>query len=278
MEKISKKQKTQSGITVNNRDTEPPEVKLEPCLFLRKPVDDTLWNLSIFISKSIDSCLAKNYKNADIEIEARLGKILTKNTRERVQDDSNSESIFAFNPKYCFDPNMSMEQHGFFNQLLNHAVKNNPNLKYLHSKSTDTFYDSLRITTDDSTNIKTCIQKIKVSEIHIRSPNCEFDFRISVNLEVLQEIPKDLGQRVARLERKKDRLSYNYQLLAVDLTQVTSAQEKMHELEVEFKKIPVLVAQKKLADAHSPNSFCSMVEVLLNTLRMLNRKGKYMPF
>lgn len=270
MEQTNKKQKTVSK--------EDATVRLEPCLFNRKPVDDTLWNLSVFLSKSIDACFAKNMKNSQIEIEGRLGKILSKNTRDRIKDHSESESVFAFNSNHCFESNMTMEQHAMFNQLLNHAAKNNPNIKYLHSKSIDSFYDPLRISKDESTLVQTCIKKIKVSEMHIRSPNCDFDFRISVNLEVLQEIPMDLGQRQPRLERKKDRLSYNYQLLSVDLTQVIMGEEKMHELEVEFKKMSVLVAQKKLADSNSPNSFCSMIEVLLNTLRMLNRKGKASPF
>lgn len=254
------------------------DIKLEPSLFLKKPVDDTLWTLSVFLSKSIDACLSKKLENAQIEIEGRLGKILNKKTNQRVRDSTVSESIFNFSTDNYFDPNMSMEQHAIFNQMLNHATKYNTNIKYTHSKTVDSIYDNLRVTKDLDNSKETCIQKIKVSELHIRSPNCEFDFRISVNLEVLQEIPKDLGQREARSVRKKDRLSYNYQVLSVDLTQVTQKEEKIHELEVEFVKTSSLISQKKLADANSPNNFCSLVGVLLNTLRMFNRMGKTIPF
>lgn len=254
------------------------DVRLEPSLFLRKPMDDTLWNLSVFLSRSIDACVSKNIENSQIEIEGRLGKILQKKNNERVKDYTLSESIFAFNSNYYFDPNMSMAQHSAFNQILNHATTSNTNIKYQHLKTMDSFYGGLRVTKDLETSQETCIKKIKVSEMHIRSPNCEFDIRISVNLEVSQQVPQDLRQREPRSIRQKDRLSYHYQVLSVDLTQVTEDQVKIHELEVEFKKTSSLIQQKKLADSNAPNNFCSMVEVLLNTLRMLNRMGKTGPF
>jgi hypothetical protein len=241
-------------------------------------MDDTLWNLSVFLSKSIDACLSKNIDNSQIEIEGRLGRILSKSNNARVRDNTISECLFDFNSNYNFDQNMSMEQHAVFNQILNHATKSNPNIKYQHLKTIDSFYGGLRVTKDLETLQQTCIKKIKVSEMHIRSPNCEFDMRISVNLEVEQELPKDLGHREPRCTRQKDRLSYNYQLVSVDLTQIKEDTVKIHELEVEFIKPSSLLAQKKLADSNSPNNFCSMVEVLLNTLRMLIRMGKTGPF
>ena len=254
--------------------------KLEPNLFLKRPVDDTLWNLSIFLSKSIESCQARNIENSVIEIEARLGKIHDKVSKKRIMDTTSSESVFNFNSNHSFDPNMSMDQHAIFNQLLNHATRNNPNVKYRHTKITDSFYESLRVSTDQGSGIRSCIQKIKISELHIRSPNCEFDYRISVNLEVEKEVPKDLDSLIVKYTRKKDRLSYNDQLLSIDLTQVgfKESLEKNHELEVEFTKIGALIEQKKLADGNSPNNFCNMVLVLLNTLRMLNRRGRAAPF
>lgn len=90
---------------------------------------------------------------------------------------------------------------------------------------------SLRVTREQKTGqVVAKIVKIKVADLHLMLPQCEFDCRISVNLEAnydgpveqLEQIPQDgPAVRGGKPDRHKDRLSYTQGNYKVDLTQVT---------------------------------------------------------
>lgn len=60
------------------------------------------------------------------------------------------------------------------------------------------------------------IEKIRVADLNIHSPNQPLDYRISINLEQPRE--KTTGSPM--FERNKDRISYQHGGIQFDLTQV----------------------------------------------------------
>lgn len=107
----------------------------------------------------------------------------------------------------------SQRQHANLNQILNKEVEHcsgragpHPLLQphtfypisYKHTYTTDTFFPASqaaqemgfphakrRVTRDDKTGrVVECLEKTKVGDLNIFSPNEEFDWRVSVNMEV----------------------------------------------------------------------------------------------
>ena len=135
------------------------------------------------------------------------------------------------------------------------------------------------------------IRKQRISDLEILSPNNPFDYRISVNLEipgslctlrdlynVVTEISKE-SERIPHSIRKKDRMSYIHEAFQVDLTQVkqtrgtseiVTTHDTSHELEIEIRDMPRLLKSRE----QNKHGLVPFVEILLNTLRNLNRMGK----
>ena len=84
---------------------------MDPCLFLLRPMDDTALGLYRFLSASLDRATAELTllpAGTSIEIEGKLGCIMEKRARVRVQLPIGSETIFGFNTNHSFESNMSM--------------------------------------------------------------------------------------------------------------------------------------------------------------------------
>ena len=127
-------------------------------------------------------------------------------------------------------------------------------MAYVHTHECDTFYElsqagmlslpqsilhtlnsnlrnskaKVRITTDPKTgNTLAKIVKVRLGDLDVYSPNTEFDYRISINLEKnLEGDWRDLVDPTARnvriSDRNKDRVSYKHLAYQIDLTQVVS--------------------------------------------------------
>jgi hypothetical protein len=132
--------------------------------------------------------------------------------------------------------------------------KSRVSMSYVHTKESDTFYElsqqaihslppavrqhlidrnnraKVRITTDQKTGQELArIVKVRCADLDIYNPGTEFDYRISVNLEMRFEgDARDLveimeGGKKAP-ERNKDRVSYRHLCYQIDLTQVSPAE------------------------------------------------------
>ena len=64
------------------------------------------------------------------------------------------------------------------------------------------------------------------------------------------------------MARVKDRLSYNFRHVSIDLTQVTSENNKVHELELEMDT-KLLLKEARLAQEQQENDYEEMVGVFL---------------
>lgn len=116
---------------------------------------------------------------------------------------------FHPNPKLAESASLCQRQHARLNQFLNKEVefcsgKAGPHpilqphhyypITYKHTHTTDSFFPASqmsasgakrRVTTNDKTGqVVECMEKIKLANLNVYSPNEEFDWRVSVNLEL----------------------------------------------------------------------------------------------
>ena len=203
-----------------------------------------------------------------VEIEAKIGVLLDKNTGRRINLPIQTEAVLndAFTSNCRFESDIPAALHKHMNKLLNNEVSLG-RLQYRHTKTLDKMYrnsispDKVRVTVDESGNVIECIVKRRLSDLHIHFPQNHFDIRISVNEEIKSSPP--YGTPV--LERKKDRISYTAESSGLkcqlDLTQVKQTGESMfrHELEIEVLNLADFASQKDLA---SP--FLSCIRNILN--------------
>ena len=202
-------------------------------IFGQAPTPDLVEHVRMFLKHAINSNMETKrklesnpkFQLVEIEIEAKLGTIIDRNTNKRIQLPVYDETVCTYE-NIRFNSDMSMQQHQQYNQFLNSFVSNtksSENMRYEHTKVVDEFITTpefkIRRTRDHATKeLKRVIYKKRLSDLNIFMPTHPLDIRISVNLECVFRNDCDAG----RLEhqRIKDRLSYASYPFQVDLTQV----------------------------------------------------------
>ncbi|KAI9225262.1 MAG: CYTH-like domain-containing protein [Piptocephalis tieghemiana] len=104
-----------------------------------------------------------------------------------------------------------------------------------------------RVTREESTGEiipNGIVRKTKLAEVNVYCPSSPLDYRITIS----QELPTEMPNGIVEHTRRKDRLSYVWQHVRVDLTQVDAQEssqaqagrgpaegkKRTHELEVEL--------------------------------------------
>jgi len=178
----------------------------------------------------------------------------------------------------------------------------------VHTRETDTFYDlppseltgsmsilaalkaspthqpKVRVTKDQKTGkILAKIVKARIKDLHVYSPRGDFDWRISVSLEMnwdgdlrsLIAAKAEEGYHNRHPERNKDRMSYRHLFYQIDLTQVkpgnAGPESAIHELEVELSSAEVK-RQGKLAAEQQPNQYEELIKGFADNVRTLARQ------
>lgn len=117
------------------------------------------------------------------------------------------------------------------------------------------------------------IEKKRLADINIHSPNQPLDYRISINIESPR--PKPTGDYA--FERNKDRISYQHGGIAFDLTQVkgegNKEQDLRHELELEIADCKLLSKEKMKYDRKEPSQYMQTIEAFMNNVRILSRSA-----
>lgn len=179
-------------------------------------------------------------RGALVEIEAKIGQIIDKDTNDRLRLPVMTECMLSRtdpNLRTAFRSSMTVAQHSRLNGFLNNAFlsskpapageppkKPRVPLDYVHTYETDAFYDvsqnalntlppavqnyldrrskpKVRITTNQRTNQVTAkIIKVRISDVEIYSPQTPFDWRVSVSLEVNYD--GDMRDLVETTERR----------------------------------------------------------------------------
>jgi hypothetical protein len=263
---------------------------LEASIFNMSPLNE--------IVRVVGDFLYEHVGKPNVEIEAKLGLLVDKGTNRRIALPVLTETVLSTNDehRFRFESSMTAAQHEHYNRLLNELVVNTAKegysgakVEYKHTRETDRFYQStgggrgsarIRVTTDQKDGkILDVVEKIRVANLNVFCPKLSLDYRISVNIEKPAEFSQ--GSQPS-FERNKDRLSYSHQIFKVDLTQVkgasgpTHAPEVSHELELEFID-PELLAREKSklgGPEESTSQYLEMIEMFLNSVRMLARKAK----
>ncbi|KAI9351997.1 mRNA triphosphatase CET1 [Obelidium mucronatum] len=256
--------------------------RYEPTMFRYRPQDD----VTRYISEWLLRHISQLENSPHIEIEAKLGVLVEKRSNQRMYiPEVETEAVVSddhMRKTARFKSDMTFDQHGNFNRFLNKAVEDHKGaVKYTHRYELDKFYppnrsggDRVRVTVDTKTDeVIAVIEKKRIADLNIYSPSTQLDYRISINLEVPADKP--YSEQDVVHERNKDRLSYVFQCVQVDLTQVTdsSSGTKNHELECEIANTQVLLKEKEKLDHRHPNQFHEIVGVLVNNVRALAKES-----
>ncbi|RDW89725.1 hypothetical protein BP6252_01757 [Coleophoma cylindrospora] len=199
-------------------------------------------------------------RGVEVEIEAKLGQLINKDTNERYRLPVESECLLSESGRVGFKSSMTETQHKALNEFLNQqvtethpenprqATKKRVPIGYRHRRERDRFFElpasaqamlppairaelnprhtvKVRVTHDQKTNqLLAKIVKARVADLDMYCPQSVLDCRISVNLEMRYDgdIEGLIGGEGTRLpDRNKDRLSYTQSHYQIDLTQVT---------------------------------------------------------
>nr|KAJ3414315.1 mRNA-capping enzyme subunit beta [Polyrhizophydium stewartii] len=202
------------------------------------------------------------------QIEVKLGHVLDKHSRQRVVLPILSETVLDDAGNYfCFESNMSRNQHATLNQKLNGTVRPGSRVAYVHLREEDIFYairgmGKVRKTVTKSTN--------EVSTRHL--------FALTIDRTPVPSIDPIYQPEFSRT---KDRLSYKLAPFQVDLTQVRASNgggggrgdEERHEVEVEVTDMQAFLTEMDKEARQEPNAFLDLVNALLNNVRLLVRKA-----
>lgn len=174
---------------------------------------------NVIINDSIRGLLAEA-RDTTIEVEARWGHIINRNTEERLQGFHTTECVIRPDVSRSttrFESVMNVQQHQIMNKYLNKQVFNakpgnpqgRPEIEYKHTRVVDQQYElneeamsrlsaaaqsilrmsgkqeRIRVSRDQKTGeVTAAIIKHKVNNIEISSPQTEWDYRIGVNIEI----------------------------------------------------------------------------------------------
>lgn len=179
--------------------------------------------------------------NETFEVEIKFGKIKCKEYKKRIYLPILTPAIIEPSNNLFFEPDILLDFHkkaNFeLNSLYNFINKESQNISYSHKKILDSFYqiDGAKIRHSKTLDSDFCIIKKNLKNIEIYYPDCQFDIRLSLNIEITVDKNIILKKTIIH-ERLKDRISYLFPNFAsIDLTQVTCKNEKIHELEIELE-------------------------------------------
>lgn len=184
-------------------------------------------------------------RGVQVEIEAKLGQLIDKETNQRYWLPVASECVLAPSNRVSFRSSMTEEQHkrmnGFLNEMVTEAHPSNVNrpkprvpIQYAHRRERDSFYElpqplvntlpasiqellrqgpnkrhavKVRISHDQKTGqVLAAIIKTRVKDLDIFMPSSPLDCRISVNLEMRYDGDIEALTRGVDKQNQPDRL------------------------------------------------------------------------
>ncbi|CAD6892330.1 unnamed protein product [Tilletia controversa] len=276
----------------------------ERTMFSYDPIDE-------FTATIADWIYFHSQNLANVEIEAKIGTLVDKSTEMRLFMPVMTETVLMENTEGIrFVSQLMVNHHSAMNKLMNQLVtytnvKGYPGSKivYKRQEEIDHFHklepgslppavleslaggegqkeDKIRVTRDKHGKAKSdhAMVKRRIASLEIYCPKRAYDYRISINTETPVPLPKE--DSISLFWRDKNRVTYQHELIQVDLTLVQSTfpltgTQITHELEVEFQD-----ASKLIAAGHEARSggvsqdwtpFDDMCHIFLNNVRMLIR-------
>lgn len=250
--------------------------------------------------------------NTELEIEARWGQIIDKQSEKRLRGYHDSECVIKTgNLDVKFESTMTIEQHKRMNMYLNGQVQrakapgaSRASIDYTHTKEIDVFYEldqqgfnslsstvqrlisqsatrqRIRVTKDAKTGaVLRAIIKHRIANFEISSPQTEWDYRIGINLEISFTGPienlkpaVENGKTLEAMQRHKDRISYAW-MGAYQVDLTQVIQGQTRNHELELElNAGVLVDNADKVRRKEANSFEGLISGMMNNLRVLSRE------
>ncbi|KAL0221231.1 hypothetical protein RCL1_001085 [Eukaryota sp. TZLM3-RCL] len=240
----------------------PPPPFVLPCcapsIFGKAPLSEIESRVAEFLYKHCDT--------PNIELEAKLGRLISRSTNERFgksQPRIDSETVLFSDPKshhpYMFLAAVPADIFERINMELNKRwTISRDNRQYkggsIHCLSYverdwifGRGYDKIRATVDEHGTILRCIRKSTLEHLNIMCKSCGLDWRVSASTEEdCAPPPLDTIEQ----ERVKHRCSYSFEFWQFDLTRVEVFKDKrkietVYQVEIEIKDLRTFIKRKQ---------------------------------
>lgn len=272
-------------------------------------VCDFIWNMAVN-NEAVRNAIAD--PKVQLEVEARWGQIIDKQTDQRLRGFWRTETVLNTDVlEVKFESTMTAQQHKRMNMFLNAQVQQSkapgaprPSIDYRHTYETDMFYEldqqgfsslnpvvqrlisaaggrqRVRVTRDKNTGeFLRAIIKHRLGNLEVSSPKTEWDYRIGINLEIdfpgpIESLRPALegGKTAEGMQRQKDRMSYSW-LGAYQVDLTQVSQGSSKNHELELElDSGVLIAESDKIRRKEPTKFESLINGMMNNLRVLSRE------
>lgn len=280
---LANHQATQNTIPVELQDdkvdnADKPE-RVEPLTIMGGPplVDDRVRQLVQFILFHVNS--------PNVEIEAKLGILMERAQEVRVIDlvpvlcetpikqESNADVHFI--------SDVGEELFYKFNQRLNSRVEETSKQKegvvrYVRARELDTYFPGrvrqtkIRVNDNSPFKVIRTQRKKRLGDLNVLCPGRTCDLRYSASSEEDCAVPNAAPE----MERDKDRISYKFEYLSIDITTVQMVHqgrtERSFEVEVEIDSPSRLFEEvKKYRSGDGSSKLFDIAGSLVNTVRLL---------
>ncbi|PXF44527.1 mRNA-capping enzyme subunit beta [Gracilariopsis chorda] len=252
-------------------------------------VDDRIRYIVNFILEHVDS--------SNVEIEVKLGLLIAKEHNVRatqvlpvtcetaINQQSNHETRFESN----VGEQMFFNLNNRLNQRVEQTERETKNkVSFTRSRHLDVYYSGnirevkeIRKRADGSEYYQTIhVQsKTRLGDLNVLCPIAQLDMRYSASREEPAEIQPNM---VPTRQRLKDRISYRYEYLSIDITCVhmetlggTSGSLRTYEVEIEIDSSARLFDEvKKYRQGDDSSKLFDIATCLVNTVRILLEADK----
>ncbi|KAI5948759.1 CET1 [Candida theae] len=272
------------------------------------------------ITRTISEWIFANFANIEdsnrafVELELKFGKIIDKRTGNRINLNVITECIYTNDSDIRFD--MEVEEIAWndirkmFDELerkfqedkkTDHSIRDKRKFKMLESDQTDSFYQlggkhehlrKVRISKDNLLDPPryTAIQKERIADLYIHSPQAMYDLRLSLSLEV--PVPEGnvesiMSKSSPQMQREKKRVSFTHTptITQFDLTRVMVPREyknksgkkvvnheTKYEVEMEADTLEIFQSIDKVRQGTDSFRLEEVVEIFLNNARIINNR------
>lgn len=251
----------------------------------------------------------KNKRN--VELELKFGKIMDKRTGNRLDLSVVTECIYTDHSNSRFEMEVEeiawKEIKKYFDELERlyqedkREKQTTRKFNTLESDNTDSFYQlgnkgehlrKVRISKDNllSPPRYTAIQKERIADLYIHNPQCMYDLRLSLSLEM--PVPEGnietiMSKNEPMMTREKKRTTFTHAptITQFDLTRVLIPRESKnkvgkkvihhdikYEVELEIDTLEIFSAIDKITSGVDNFRLEELVEVYLNNARVLNNR------
>jgi len=253
----------------------------------------TQFGLRIYDTLTAQCCerLQSSVTSGDFELEAKIGVFMASNNPSRTR-----YTVPAVGSGYCVLTNATPAPYSFkpglteedFSTLCNTLKQRltytqerrvEPILDYQKTHTIDSFYRvdgrRIRVSRDIVTKeVKECIEKVSIcDDINVldNAPAnaSKYSFRISAKREVKAPLPPPTATPL--MTREKLRRSFICGPWSIDLTEVTTGDQKTYEVEVEMhsRYLETMRVASQQALTRESGTFMRMVEALIRTVKSL---------